>query len=52
MLPMATPPNGIVFGSGKIAVWDMIKAGFWLNLASLIIILLFSQPLVHWFPQK
>ncbi|MFO0941089.1 MAG: SLC13 family permease [Pirellulales bacterium] len=52
MLPMSTPPNGIVFGSGKIAVWDMIRAGFWLNLASLIIILIVSQPLLRLFPYK
>lgn len=39
MLPMATPPNGIVFGSGQLAVWDMIRAGFWLNLACLLVIL-------------
>ncbi len=51
MLPMSTPPNGIVFGSGKIAVWDMIKAGFWLNLISLVVILVISQILIRAFPQ-
>jgi solute carrier family 13 (sodium-dependent dicarboxylate transporter), member 2/3/5 len=52
MLPMATPPNGIVFGSGKLSVWDMIKAGFWMNLVSLVVILLLSFWLVRWFPQN
>ena len=51
MMPMSTPPNGIVFGSGKIAVWDMIKAGFWLNLVSLVVILVISQILIRAFPQ-
>lgn len=50
MLPMSTPPNGIVFGSGRIAIWDMIRAGFWLNLVSLITIMVVSQPLLRLFP--
>lgn len=33
MLPVATPPNAIVFGSGLIRQGDMMKAGFFLNLA-------------------
>jgi sodium-dependent dicarboxylate transporter 2/3/5 len=32
MLPMATPPNAIVFASGEIRIADMAKAGFVLNL--------------------
>ncbi|MBL1377191.1 SLC13 family permease [Zobellella iuensis] len=32
MLPVATPPNAIVFGSGLIRQRDMMKAGFFLNL--------------------
>ncbi|MFP2769502.1 SLC13 family permease [Oceanisphaera sp. KMM 10153] len=32
MLPVATPPNAIVFGSGYIRQKDMMKAGFVLNL--------------------
>lgn len=32
MLPVATPPNAIVFGSGKIEVSMMVKFGFLLNI--------------------
>ncbi|MFK7815047.1 MAG: DASS family sodium-coupled anion symporter, partial [Gammaproteobacteria bacterium] len=32
MLPIATPPNAIVFGSGHISMNEMRKSGFWLNL--------------------
>ncbi len=49
MLPMATPPNAIVFATGRLTVWDMATAGFWLNLVSLVIILLLSQPLIWCF---
>ncbi|CAA0106099.1 Sodium-dependent dicarboxylate transporter SdcS [BD1-7 clade bacterium] len=38
MMPVATPPNAVVFGSGKLSIADMVKAGFVLNLfASLIV---------------
>lgn len=42
MLPIATPPNAIVFGSGHITMPQMRKTGFWLNLLCLIIITLLS----------
>lgn len=38
MLPVATPPNAIVFGSGKVTIPDMIKSGFALNVMGVIII--------------
>jgi len=40
MLPVATPPNAIVFGTGYLKMSNMIKAGFWLNVASTIVIIL------------
>ena len=38
MLPVATPPNAIIFGSGKLHVIDMVKVGLVLNLFGILII--------------
>lgn len=38
MLPVATPPNAIVFGSGEIDLPEMVRAGFWLNVLSVLIV--------------
>jgi sodium-dependent dicarboxylate transporter 2/3/5 len=49
MLPIATGPNAIVFGAGKLEVSDMIRAGFRLNLISSFLIvatICFLLPLV------
>ena len=40
MLPVATPPNAVVFGSGYLKMHDMVKKGFLLNLTSILIITL------------
>ncbi|EUY17550.1 sodium-dependent dicarboxylate transporter sdcS, partial [Staphylococcus aureus M0385] len=40
MLPVGTPPNAIIFGSGKISIKQMASVGFWVNLISAIIIIL------------
>lgn len=40
MLPVATPPNAVVFSSGYIKIGQMAKAGFWLNLISIVVIVL------------
>ncbi|UZH55372.1 DASS family sodium-coupled anion symporter [Salinimicrobium tongyeongense] len=40
MLPVATPPNAVVFGSGHLNIKDMAKAGIWMNLLSILIITL------------
>lgn len=41
MLPMGTPPNAIVFASGHIRLRQMTKAGFALNIVSIILITAF-----------
>ena len=38
MLPVATPPNAVVFGSKILKIDDMIKKGFWMNLVSILIL--------------
>ncbi|MDX1391636.1 MAG: SLC13 family permease, partial [Rheinheimera sp.] len=38
MMPVATPPNAIIFASGKLKIIDMVKAGLVLNLAAIILI--------------
>ena len=41
MMPMGTPPNAIVFASGHIKLRHMTKAGFVMNIISVILITLF-----------
>jgi solute carrier family 13 (sodium-dependent dicarboxylate transporter), member 2/3/5 len=38
MLPVATPPNAIVFGSGHVTLPQMMKAGIYLNIVGVIVI--------------
>lgn len=46
MLPVATPPNAIVFGSGYITIPEMARAGIWLNLAAIAVISLAATFLI------
>jgi sodium-dependent dicarboxylate transporter 2/3/5 len=40
MMPVATPPNAVVFGSGYLRIPDMIKSGIWMNIISIIFLTL------------
>lgn len=46
MLPMATPPNAIVFASGFVKVHEMAKAGVFLNVISIIILIVMMKWLI------
>ncbi|MCF8378401.1 MAG: SLC13 family permease [Bacteroidales bacterium] len=48
MLPVATPPNAIVFGSGRLRIADMARNGLVLNLLGVIIISLFTWFVGTW----
>nr|WP_319493688.1 DASS family sodium-coupled anion symporter [uncultured Desulfobacter sp.] len=41
MLPVATPPNAVVFGSGCVSIRQMARAGLWLNIVGTILITVF-----------
>lgn len=46
MLPVATPPNAIVFGSGYLRIPDMMKTGIWMNIISIVLITLITYYLL------
>ena len=41
MLPVATPPNAVVFGSGYLRIPDMVKIGIWMNIISIVLLTFF-----------
>lgn len=45
MLPVATPPNAIVFGTGHIQQSEMMRIGFILNILCIALVSIF----VYWF---
>ena len=48
MLPVATPPNAIVYGSSFVSVPQMARAGVWLNLLFIIALPLLAYTLLIW----
>ena len=43
MLPTATPPNAIVFGTDRIRISTMVRSGFMLNLLGIIMVVLIAR---------
>ncbi|MEQ3553736.1 SLC13 family permease [Pseudonocardia nematodicida] len=48
MLPVGTPPNAIVFGSGVVTIGQMARGGVWLNIVGVLLITLFAFLLGGW----
>ena len=48
MLPVATPPNAIVFGTGYVNIGSMVKGGIWLNLVAILLISVATTTLAVW----
>ncbi|HLT84503.1 MAG TPA: DASS family sodium-coupled anion symporter [Phototrophicaceae bacterium] len=48
MLPVATPPNAIAYGSGYVTIPQMMKGGLWLNLIGIVLITLTAMTLAVW----
>ena len=46
MMPVATPPNAIVFGTGQMKIQSMIKAGFLINLFGVVFVSLLCYLLI------
>ncbi len=46
MLPVATPPNAIIYGSGKVSIPQMAKTGLWLNITFSILLTLATYTLM------
>jgi solute carrier family 13 (sodium-dependent dicarboxylate transporter), member 2/3/5 len=48
MLPVATPPNAIVYASDEVTIGEMSKAGAWLNIAFITLITLAAYTIIAW----
>jgi solute carrier family 13 (sodium-dependent dicarboxylate transporter), member 2/3/5 len=48
MLPVATPPNAIVYASDEVTIGEMSKAGIWLNIAFIILITIAAYTIIAW----
>ena len=49
MLPVETPPNAIIFGTGKLRIIEMVRVGFIINIFVLVLIVLATYYLIPLF---
>ena len=47
MLPVSTPANAIVYGTGRIPIMKMVIAGIWLDILSVFLLTFFVYTLGH-----
>jgi sodium-dependent dicarboxylate transporter 2/3/5 len=48
MLPVATPPNAVVFGSGRVTIPQMARAGLWMNVLFILLISGLAYTILFW----
>jgi sodium-dependent dicarboxylate transporter 2/3/5 len=48
MLPVATPPNAVAYGTGYLEMRDMMRTGFILNMIGVVLVTLFMYTVVLW----
>lgn len=48
LLPVATPPNAIIFGSGEITVPQMVRGGMWLSVLGIVLVMVLYAVIAYW----
>ena len=43
MLPVATPPNALIFGTNRVRVMDMVRTGFFFNIIGVLLVTIFMM---------
>jgi sodium-dependent dicarboxylate transporter 2/3/5 len=49
MMPVATPPNAVIFGSERLHIFEMAWVGLWVKVVSLVVVLVLSALLLPLF---
>ncbi|WP_433913773.1 SLC13 family permease [Brevibacterium litoralis] len=49
MLPVATPPNSVAYGTGYVSIAQMVRGGVWLNLIGIVLVTAVTLTLAVWF---